>query len=102
MKREKNIQQLFIPYIVKRKNGQCQVLIPLIELDDLCDKIREYIVADELAKEIEQIRTEDSIEKESGFREDASWGERLGFGLRAIEKSRTVFAYKFEKPPYRR
>ena len=34
-----NIQKLFKPYFVKRKNGQCQVLIPLIELDDLCDKI---------------------------------------------------------------
>ena len=34
-----NIQKLFKPYIVRRKNGQCQVLIPLIELDELCDKI---------------------------------------------------------------
>lgn len=34
-----SIQKLFKPYIVNRKNGQCQVLIPLIELDDLCDKI---------------------------------------------------------------
>ena len=33
------IQKLFKPYIVTRKNGQCQVLIPLIELDELCDKI---------------------------------------------------------------
>ena len=34
-----NIEKLFKPYIVTRKNGQCQVLIPLIELDELCDKI---------------------------------------------------------------
>ena len=34
-----NIQKVFKPYIVKRKNGQCQVLIPLVELDDLCLKI---------------------------------------------------------------
>ena len=34
-----NIQKLFKPYIVKRKNGQCQVLIPLIELDELCERI---------------------------------------------------------------
>ena len=33
------IQKLFKPYIVRRKNGQCQVLIPLVELDDLCEKI---------------------------------------------------------------
>ena len=31
-----NIQKLFKPYIVERKHGQCQVLIPLIELDALC------------------------------------------------------------------
>jgi len=34
-----NIQKLFKPYIVKRKNGQCQILIPLVELDELCEKI---------------------------------------------------------------
>jgi len=34
-----NIQKLFKSYIVTRKNGQCQILIPLIEFDDLCDKI---------------------------------------------------------------
>jgi len=34
-----NIQKLFRPYIVTRKNGQCQVLIPLVELDELCEKI---------------------------------------------------------------
>ena len=34
-----NIQKLFKPYFVRRKNGQCQVLIPLVELDELCDKI---------------------------------------------------------------
>ncbi len=37
------IQKLFKPYIVKRKNGQCQVLIPLVELDELCEKIEENI-----------------------------------------------------------
>jgi len=34
-----NIQKLFKPYFVRRKNGQCQVLIPLVELDELCEKI---------------------------------------------------------------
>jgi len=34
-----NIQKLFKPYFVNRKNGQCQILIPLVELDELCDKI---------------------------------------------------------------
>ena len=34
-----NIQRLFKPYIVKRDHGQCQVLIPLVELDDLCERI---------------------------------------------------------------
>jgi len=34
-----NIQKLFKLYIVKRKNGQCQILIPLVELDELCGKI---------------------------------------------------------------
>ena len=38
-----NIQKLFKPYIVRRNHGQCQVLIPLIELDDLCDKIETVI-----------------------------------------------------------
>jgi len=40
---DKKIQSLFKQYIVKRKNGQCQVLIPLIELDDLCDKLDNLI-----------------------------------------------------------
>lgn len=39
-----NIQKLFKPYIVKRKNGQCQVLIPLVELDALCDRISVELV----------------------------------------------------------
>ena len=34
-----NIQKLFKSYVVRRKNGQCQVLIPLVELDELCEKI---------------------------------------------------------------
>ena len=37
------IQKLFKKYIVDRKNGQCQVLIPLIELDNLCEEI-EYLM----------------------------------------------------------
>jgi hypothetical protein len=40
------IQKLFKPYIVKRKNSQCQVLIPLIELDDLCYQILRKIKVD--------------------------------------------------------
>ena len=31
--------QLFIPWIVKRPNGGCQVLFPLTELDRLVGKI---------------------------------------------------------------
>ena len=34
-----NIQKLFKQYIVRRKKGQCQILIPLIELDELCNEI---------------------------------------------------------------
>jgi len=34
-----NIQKLFKPYFVRQKNGQCQVLIPLVELDELCESI---------------------------------------------------------------
>uniref|UniRef100_A0A6M3K9F4 Uncharacterized protein n=1 Tax=viral metagenome TaxID=1070528 RepID=A0A6M3K9F4_9ZZZZ len=41
-----NIQKLFKPYIVKRKNGQCQVLIPLVELDELCAKIETLLELD--------------------------------------------------------
>lgn len=37
------IQKLFKPYIVNRKHGQCQILIPLIELDDLCYQILEKL-----------------------------------------------------------
>ena len=37
-----SVQKLFKPYIVKRNHGQCQVLIPLIELDELCEKIELY------------------------------------------------------------
>ena len=40
------IQKLFKPYIVKRKNGQCQVLIPLVELDELCEKIEKKVKKD--------------------------------------------------------
>jgi len=35
----KGISKLFKPYFVKRKNGQCQILIPLVELDELVNKI---------------------------------------------------------------
>lgn len=38
------VQQLFKPYIVERKNGQCQILIPLIELDELCSKIESFFL----------------------------------------------------------
>lgn len=42
-----NIQKLFKPYFVNRKNGQCQVLIPLVELDELCDKIEKVCKEEE-------------------------------------------------------
>ena len=38
------IQKLFKKYIVTRKNGQCQVLIPLVELDELCDRIEKKLL----------------------------------------------------------
>ena len=37
----KEITKLFKPYITNRKNGQCQILIPLVELDDFVDGILE-------------------------------------------------------------
>ena len=55
---DKKIQSLFKQYIVKRKNGQCQILIPLIELDDLCSKITNS-VKEECIKEIEKEVKED-------------------------------------------
>ena len=33
------IQKLFKKWIVKRDHGQCQILIPLIELDAFCEQI---------------------------------------------------------------
>jgi len=33
------IQKLFKEYIVRREKGQCQILIPLSELDELCERI---------------------------------------------------------------
>ena len=41
------IQKLFKPYFVKRNHGQCQILIPLIELDKLCEKIEAYYLKTE-------------------------------------------------------
>ena len=38
------IQKLFKKYIVTRKNGQCQVLIPLVELDELCERIEKKLL----------------------------------------------------------
>uniref|UniRef100_A0A6H2A5R2 Uncharacterized protein n=1 Tax=viral metagenome TaxID=1070528 RepID=A0A6H2A5R2_9ZZZZ len=40
----KSIQSLFKEYIVRRRNGQCQVLIPLRELDSLCLKIEKLLL----------------------------------------------------------
>ena len=37
-----NIQKLFKPYFVGRKNGQCQVFT-LVELDELCEKIKQLV-----------------------------------------------------------
>jgi len=48
-----NIQKLFKPYIVKHKNGQCQILIPLVELDELCDRIEKEIAGKESNRIIE-------------------------------------------------
>lgn len=39
----KKITELFKPYIVKRSAGNCQVLFPLTELDNLVDKIIEEV-----------------------------------------------------------
>jgi hypothetical protein len=54
MNKELSIQKIFKPYIAKRKNGQCQVLIPLVELDEVCDAIlklfKEMIGDDEEVK----------------------------------------------------
>lgn len=43
MGKSKMVVKKFKPYIVRRKNGQCQVLIPLVELDDLVSKILKEI-----------------------------------------------------------
>lgn len=48
-----SIQKLFKPYFVKRKNGQCQVLIPLVELDELCDKIESLLLPPEGVNSVE-------------------------------------------------
>ena len=57
-----NIQKLFKPYIVTRKNGQCQILIPLIELDDLCDKIEN--VCRDAHMQGERVRSDRSTQAE--------------------------------------
>ena len=41
-RKTRNLQSLFKPYIVTRKAGQCQVLIPLVELDALCVQITDF------------------------------------------------------------
>jgi len=38
-KLEREVYRQYKPYIVRRNNGQCQVLIPLIELDNLVIRI---------------------------------------------------------------
>ena len=48
-----NIQKLFKPYIVRRKNGQCQVLIPLVELDELCDRISVELTGEKVNEIVE-------------------------------------------------
>jgi len=35
----KKISKLFKPYFVKRRNGQCQILFALTELDALIERI---------------------------------------------------------------
>lgn len=39
IKQQKEITKLFKKYIVKRPNGNCQVLFALTELDNLVDEI---------------------------------------------------------------
>ena len=39
---EKGVTKLFKPYIVKRDRGQCQILLPLIELDNFVDTLFLY------------------------------------------------------------
>ncbi len=36
---ELKIKERLKPYFVRRNNGQCQILIPLIEMDELVDNI---------------------------------------------------------------
>jgi len=66
------IQKLFKPYIVRRKNGQCQVLIPLIELDDLCGKI-EQTISNNISITSEAPTQNDKSQKSQGKR-DAEGG----------------------------
>lgn len=40
---ERMVYKIFKKYIVRRDNGQCQVLIPLIELDNLVIRITRLI-----------------------------------------------------------
>jgi len=35
--------KLFKPYIVKRDKGQCQILLPLVELDGFVEKLLEKV-----------------------------------------------------------
>ena len=54
-----NIQKLFKKYIVKRPNGNCQVLFALTELDDLCMEIYSSVnkeIADEFLTELKRLK----------------------------------------------
>ena len=39
MTKLEEITKLFKPYIVRQNNGQCQILLPLIELDNFVESI---------------------------------------------------------------
>ena len=41
-------RKVFKPHIVKRGKGQCQILFPLSELDNICDEIIANLVVERL------------------------------------------------------
>ena len=72
------IQKLFKPYIVRRKNGQCQVLIPLVELDELCHNIMAHISGKENESKTERCQRCGKWYAEVYSAPDWMWGKVTG------------------------
>ena len=87
-KKEWLIQKEFKPYIVKQANNQCQVLIPLIELNDLCKRIKQRLFYEFCEECDEEKKQWEEFKKTEDYKFELSYDDAFAQWVKELDHER--------------